>query len=185
MAMVCGKKAGLVLVVLGMALGGCAGPKSASKAGSDAGAQQAADSSVTTSRSDLAGQVEGAALDSGDATSTLKFEGMPAKQTVYFAYDSSEISAESREIIRAHADFLLKNNKLHVRLEGHTDSRGTREYNIALGERRAKSVRQALLVLGVDRGRLEPVSYGEERPVDPEENEVAWVKNRRVEFIYR
>lgn len=184
MAMVCGKKAGLVIVIVGLALGGCAGPKSASKAGGDAGAQQPSDSSVTTSRPDLASQAEGAALDSGDATSTLKLEGMPEKQTVYFAYDSSDISAEGREIIRTHADFLLKNNKLRVRLEGHTDSRGTREYNIALGERRAKSVQQVLLVLGVDRGRLEPVSYGEERPVDSEENEAAWAKNRRVEFVY-
>lgn len=108
-----------------------------------------------------------------------------AKRRVHFAFDSSAIDEEARAIIEAHAAHLAANPRIKVHLEGHCDERGTREYNLALGERRAEAVARLLKVLGVDSARISTVSYGEEKPLDPEHNESAWRLNRRVEIIYR
>ena len=105
-------------------------------------------------------------------------------RTVYFTFDSSEINDESREILKEHAHFLGLNPAIQVVLEGHTDERGTRDYNLALGERRAKAVHEFLVSQGVNSVQLEPVSYGEESPVALENNEPAWQLNRRVELSY-
>lgn len=113
-----------------------------------------------------------------DPNSTLSI------RTVYFAFDSSEISAESQELLVEHARFLSYNPEVQVVLEGHADERGTRDYNLALGERRAKSVHEFLTAQGVNHTQLEVISYGEEKPVDLEHNESAWALNRRVELIY-
>lgn len=107
------------------------------------------------------------------------------ERVVYFDFDSADLSDEAQRIIRAHADYLVNNPGVRVRLEGHTDERGTREYNIALGERRAKSVERAMLLRGVSRSQLQVISYGEENPVDLGSNESAWAKNRRVVISYR
>ena len=107
------------------------------------------------------------------------------QRRVYFAFDSSAINEESREVIEAHAAYLAANPELRVHLEGHCDERGTREYNLALGERRAGAVERVIRLLGVSGSRVTTVSYGEERPLAPEHNESAWRLNRRVEIIYR
>jgi peptidoglycan-associated lipoprotein len=111
-------------------------------------------------------------------------EGLLAKRTVYFDFDSSEIRGEGTEIVAAHAKYLAQNTGMKVRLEGHTDERGSREYNIGLGERRSQSVRRALLLQGAAEGQLATVSYGEERPAAAGSDEAAWTKNRRVEIVY-
>ncbi len=103
---------------------------------------------------------------------------------VYFDYDSSEIKSESQAVIAAHAKYLSSNSNLKARLEGNTDERGSREYNVALGERRAQSVRKALLLQGVAEAQITTLSYGEERPAVQGHDEAAWSKNRRVEFAY-
>jgi peptidoglycan-associated lipoprotein len=110
--------------------------------------------------------------------------GLLAKRVVYFDFDSSEIKGEGTDIVAAHAKYLAANPSTHVRLEGHTDERGSREYNIGLGERRAQSVRRALLLQGAADAQISTVSYGEERPAVPGHDEAAWAKNRRVEIIY-
>lgn len=104
---------------------------------------------------------------------------------IYFDFDSNVIKPEFQPIIEGHARFLRENPTRHIVLEGHTDERGGREYNLALGQRRAEAVRQALKLLGVQDSQMEAVSFGKEKPVDPGHDESAWEKNRRVEIVYR
>ena len=103
---------------------------------------------------------------------------------VYFDFDSSEIKGTGTDVVAAHAKYLTAHSDTRVRLEGHTDERGSREYNIGLGERRAQSVRRALLLQGAADAQISTVSYGEERPAVPGHDEAAWAKNRRVEIVY-
>ena len=105
-------------------------------------------------------------------------------RTVFFAFDSSESRAADRELIRMHGRNLADNPGLSMRLEGHADERGSREYNIGLGERRAQAVKAALMVQGASNSQLTTVSYGEERPAMLGSNESSWAKNRRVELTY-
>ena len=107
-----------------------------------------------------------------------------AKRVVHFDYDSSELSNEDYQTLQAHAQFLNANANSKIALTGHTDERGTREYNMALGERRAKAVESFLITNGVNAGQLEAVSYGKEMPVNPGHDENAWNENRRVEINY-
>lgn len=104
--------------------------------------------------------------------------------TVYFDFDRAEVKAGDREIILAHARYLADNAGTKIVLEGHADERGTREYNIALGERRAKAVSQLMLLQGVAQSQIDIVSFGEERPVALGHDESAWSANRRVEILY-
>jgi len=112
-------------------------------------------------------------------------DGDLASRTIYFEYDSAKLSSESIAILETHGNFLASNGEVTVRLEGHTDERGSREYNIALGDRRAQSVRQVLLFQGASSDQIETVSYGEEEPAVEGHDEAAWSKNRRVELIYK
>jgi peptidoglycan-associated lipoprotein len=107
-----------------------------------------------------------------------------SRRIIYFDFDSAEIRADSQSIVSAHGKYLADNPQTRVRLEGHADERGSREYNIGLGERRAQSVRRALLLQGVTEGQLATVSYGEERPAAAGSDEDAYSQNRRVELIY-
>ena len=107
-----------------------------------------------------------------------------ANRTIYFEFDSARLTDESLDILEVHGNFIADNGNVHVRLEGHTDERGSREYNIGLGDRRAQSVRRVLLVQGASSDQIETVSYGEEQPAVMGHTEEAWAKNRRVELIY-
>jgi peptidoglycan-associated lipoprotein len=102
--------------------------------------------------------------------------------TIYFQFDSYELTEEQRSLLRRNAAVIQQHETLSVRVEGHCDERGTIEYNLALGERRASVVRDYLVSLGVEAGRIRIVSYGEERPADPGKDEEAWSQNRRAEF---
>ncbi|MFK8014693.1 MAG: peptidoglycan-associated lipoprotein Pal [Gammaproteobacteria bacterium] len=110
----------------------------------------------------------------------------PATDTkiIYFAFDRSDVRAEDRDVVSAHASYLADNSGLKVRLEGHADERGSREYNIGLGERRAQAVRQALMLQGVSGAQIETLSYGEESPAVRGQGEFSWQQNRRVEIVY-
>ena len=110
--------------------------------------------------------------------------GLLANRIVYFDFDSAVIKGQGVDVVAAHAKYLAGNPQARVRLEGNTDERGSREYNIGLGDRRAQAVRRSLLLQGVSEGQLTIVSYGEERPADPGHDEAAWAKNRRVEIVY-
>lgn len=107
-----------------------------------------------------------------------------AKRVVHFDYDSSSISNQDYQTLQAHAQFLLANSNSRVALAGHTDERGTREYNMALGERRAKAVESFLISNGVSATQLEAVSYGKEMPINLGHSEASWKENRRVEINY-
>ena len=111
------------------------------------------------------------------------FENQSYLFTLYFAYDDTEIDEVATRIIIQHANFMQSNPSVNLRLEGHADERGTREYNLALGENRALSVKEVLGLYNLD-DRIIVVSFGEEQPVLTDSNEKAWEKNRRVEFIY-
>lgn len=135
-------------------------------------------------------QDEGA-VDSNGANSGLNLElngssdqgNAGGLQTVYFDFDSSSLDSESREALKSNAEFLKTNSNVDVQVEGHTDERGGRQYNLALGERRAKAVRDQLVVMGVPARRISTISYGSERPVAEGSNEEAWAKNRRANFV--
>jgi peptidoglycan-associated lipoprotein len=107
-----------------------------------------------------------------------------AQRLVYFEFDSSEVRSEFRSTVSAHARYLSQNTGAAVTLEGHADERGSREYNLALGERRANAVRSLLLAEGAAGAQIQTVSYGEEKPAAAGHDESAWSQNRRVEIVY-
>lgn len=111
--------------------------------------------------------------------------GRPISRTFYFDYDKAVLKPADLTALELHAQILRRNSDRSVVLEGHCDERGTREYNLALGERRADSVRSFLLSAGVRSRQIETVSYGEEQPADPGHNEAAWQRNRRAVMVYR
>lgn len=104
-------------------------------------------------------------------------------QTVYFGFDSSNLDSETKEAVKANADFLKANANVDIQVEGHCDERGGRQYNLALGERRAKAVRDYLVALGVESKRISTISYGNERPKAEGSDESAWSQNRRANFV--
>lgn len=104
-------------------------------------------------------------------------------EDIYFDFDRSDLKPETQEILKGKAEWLRNNSGESVIIEGHCDERGTNEYNLALGDRRAQSAKNFLIDLGIARSRLTTISYGEERPADPRQNETAWSKNRRDHFV--
>lgn len=108
-----------------------------------------------------------------------------ATRIIYFEFNSAKVSEESSAVLQAHGEFISDNGNVHVRLEGHADERGSREFNVALGDRRNQSVRRLLLFQGASTDQIETVSYGEELPAVLGHNEEAWNQNRRVELIYQ
>ena len=133
----------------------------------------AACSSVSSDRTNDATAI------SASASGAYSDEGLTSNNIVYFAYDRSDINAEGRFKIRSLAK-VINDNNLSVRIEGHCDERGTREYNLALGEQRAKTVAELLVINGVSSNKITTVSYGEEKPAMPGSNESSWSKNRRA-----
>lgn len=112
-----------------------------------------------------------------------KMSAMVMQEDIYFAYDRSFLSPMAQENLKRKADWLMANPGATATIEGHCDERGTGEYNLALGERRAESAKSFLIDLGIAAKRLSTVSYGEENPVDPRSIEEAWAKNRRAHFV--
>jgi peptidoglycan-associated lipoprotein len=110
--------------------------------------------------------------------------GAALTRVFYFDYDKATLQSESLAVLELHAVFLRNNPDRRVTIDGFTDERGTREYNLALGERRADAVATFLVSQGVRRSQIDVVSYGEERPADPGHSEAAWAKNRRAELVY-
>jgi peptidoglycan-associated lipoprotein len=165
----------VLLVAASLALGACAHkrPKPAPPEAPDASAG-AQGSGANTANAAAGADEEGAGPQAG----------LLATKVVYFDFDSSEIKGTGTDVVAAHAKYLTAHSNTRVRLEGHTDERGSREYNIGLGERRAQAVRRALLLQGATDAQISTVSYGEERPAISGHDEAAWSKNRRVEIVY-
>ncbi|MEN6376207.1 MAG: peptidoglycan-associated lipoprotein Pal [Smithella sp.] len=104
---------------------------------------------------------------------------------IYFDFDKSNIRPDAREVLKTNADWFLKNSNVSIIIEGHCDERGTAEYNMALGQRRADEAKKYLVNLGVNGSTLKTISYGKERPIDPGHDEEAWAKNRRDHFVVK
>jgi peptidoglycan-associated lipoprotein len=166
----------LLIVMSGLALASC---KSKPQTLPDA-----------SNQTDTSGAQTGQTTDStvgqgtGDANQQLLATAKQTGTIIYFEYDRAEIKPEFVAIVTAHAKYLNANAANKVRLEGHSDERGSREYNIGLGERRAQAVRRALMLQGVTEAQITTVSYGEERPAVQGSDEAAYAKNRRVELVY-
>lgn len=107
-----------------------------------------------------------------------------SKRSVYFDFDSNAVKDEYRPLVQAHAKYLVDKRDATIRIEGNCDERGSREYNLALGQRRAEAVKKTLTVLGVADSRVETVSFGEEKPANPGHDEAAWAQNRRADIKY-
>lgn len=128
-----------------------------------------------------------AAPDPRDYTDSRNFdnsESLLSKRVIYFDFDKSEVKSEYRSIVAAHAAYIAAHGSARVTLEGHADERGTREYNLGLGERRGNAISGLLSAAGARGGQLDTVSYGEERPVCRVSDESCWSQNRRVEIVY-
>jgi peptidoglycan-associated lipoprotein len=172
----------LLLLLTVMALGACAHKPATTTGGPPA--SQVPGAGANANGADSNGAVGGAgAVGNGEDVAGPQ-EGILAQRVIYFAFDSSELSGEGTALIAAHSHYLVAHSNLHVRLEGNTDERGSREYNIGLGERRAQAVRRAMLLQGVAESQLSTVSYGAERPAVEGHDEGAWSKNRRVVINY-
>ena len=176
----------LLLLVLGVFITACTttpeqsqDPEVVEGADADAAAGEGA------AEADSEAQAFGADADQDAIMQQLEDpESLLSVRIIYFDYDSSSVQAQFEEIIQAHAAFLQANPGVAASLEGHADERGSREYNLALGERRAQAIKQQMVVLGAAPEQLRTVSYGEERPADPGHDEQAWELNRRVEIVY-
>jgi len=164
-----------VILLSALMLAGC--PKKPQTLPDGSKGTQTEDTNATTSGA-TGSEVNALSADQ-QAIEALKQAGT----VIYFDYDRTEIKPEYLAIVTAHARFLNANPARKLRLEGHSDQRGSREYNIGLGERRAQSVRRALLLQGVNENQLTTVSYGEERPAVAGDDEAAYAKNRRVELV--
>jgi peptidoglycan-associated lipoprotein len=165
----------MLIAMSGLALAGCPKKQTTLPDASNPPDQSSAQTSQTTDTSVGQGRdANQVLLDTAKQTGTI----------IYFDYDRAEIKPEFVTIVTAHAKYLNANANNKVRLEGHSDERGSREYNIGLGERRAQAVRRALMLQGVTEAQITTVSYGEERPAVQGSDEAAYAKNRRVELVY-
>ena len=117
------------------------------------------------------------------AEPVAKISDVVMQEDIYFEFDKSTLTPAAQDNLLRKAEWLRENPDATVTIEGHCDDRGTNEYNLALGDRRAESAKAFLADLGIDASRLASISYGEERPVDPRSNEEAWAKNRRAHFV--
>jgi peptidoglycan-associated lipoprotein len=177
------QKTSLVCVLMAAAvmMAGCAShkPKTATQATNGSAVPELPQTSG-------AGDANAAATQGAEAGGAAGAAGAVtlADRTIYFDFDSSEIKPEYNALIGLHARNLVANPSIRVRLEGNTDERGSREYNIGLGERRAQEVKRALMLQGVGESQITTVSYGEEHPAVTGHTEAAWARNRRVDIVY-
>lgn len=173
-----------MVAVLALFLAACQSSTDDMSDASDSGMDGDNNGSMNGGDNTGGGNANGMGDDMGglSATEIRERDNALATTIFYFEFDRSDLSAEAREALVYHANRLMENSSLRYRLEGHADERGTREYNLALGERRAQAIERYLQVQGVSSNQLEVISYGEEQPVDPGTSEAAHARNRRVEI---
>ena len=170
----------ILSLLLAMLLAGCSSMtgKKDDAADSDDGAPV---SEVDGGGAETAGAADGGAWTGNPLDDP---ESLLSTRVILFDFDISEVREDYRDVVIAHGEYLANNPAVTVTIEGHADERGTREYNIGLGERRATAVKRLMLAQGAADSQISTVSYGEERPVALGSNEAAWAQNRRAEFIY-
>ncbi len=139
------------------------------------------DTSNSLSGGDMSAPVDSTPMNfSSEGSDSGKIAGL---STVYFDFDKSALSQSARDVLKANAEWMKKNANVKIQIEGHCDNRGSIEYNLALGERRANAVRSYLTTIGVAGNRLTVLSYGEEKPMVSGDSEESWAKNRRANFV--
>lgn len=183
-------KSGFFVLIMALLIAGCTpGTKPDSETGAGAGTEGGDyDSGATVGTIGDGSALVGSALEG----MTISYEenaindpgNVLSIKTIYFAYDSSELSEDDVEVVKHHGKYLALNSGASMRLEGHTDERGTREYNIALADRRAQSIKKLLLFQGASSSQITIISYGEEKPAAMGHDEDAWKLNRRAELVY-
>ncbi|HAS6348392.1 peptidoglycan-associated lipoprotein Pal [Vibrio sp. IRLE0018] len=173
---------GLLIALPVMAVTACSSSDdAASNAGSSTETNQTTSGSANTTDTTVVTPID----QNGQLSEQeLKEQALRETQTIYFAFDNATISSDYEEMLAAHAAYLSKNVNLKVTIEGHADERGTPEYNIALGERRAQAVSKYLQALGVQADQIAIVSYGEEKPLLLGQTEEVYAKNRRAVLVY-
>lgn len=193
----------LLASAIALALAGCASKKAATADGAaieERGGTTAAagipdseaggagkDRVVARSLGDGGGRAGagGAGASAGSQSGADDLAGAPSARQIFFDLDQYTIKPEYQDVVQAAADFLKNRSKVRVIIQGHTDERGSREYNLSLGQKRAESVRRALGVLGVGEDRIESVSFGEEKPLSECHEESCWAKNRRADIVFQ
>ena len=171
---------GLLIAVPVMTLAACS-----SSENTDEGAANQSQTNQVEQQKNETVQVETIAREKSAAEKLReKYDALRQEQVIYFDFDKARVSGQYAELLQAHADFLVNNGSVKVLIEGHADERGTPEYNIALGERRAQAVSKYLQSLGVSEGQISLVSYGEEKPMIKTRDEDAFAKNRRAVLVY-
>jgi peptidoglycan-associated lipoprotein len=176
------------VAIVALAVAGCSGNKTKDSDTNSAAVEDRGLSSDEMNDIDSGAETQG--LDDGDLYSSSALgdpndpDGPLSVRVIYFDLDSSNVRADFRTTIEAHAAYLAGHSDVSISLEGHADERGSREYNLALGERRALAVRKQLVLLGASAGQAQAVSYGEERPDTEGSEEESYALNRRVEIIY-
>ena len=162
-----------IILVASLVLNACATKKTSTTTSTP---ESSTSTSTSTSTSSIAGQMQGDVFIGMDSVEYLA-SGVPDR--VFFATNEIVLTTASRETLRKQAAWLRENSDINVIVEGHADERGTREYNLALGERRANSAKDYLMTYGISSDRISVLSYGKERPVDSGSSPLAWSKNRR------
>lgn len=175
------KQAALYLVVAALAAG-CASKETRTEAPvTDRTAQAPAPSTATTPGASTARPAQ---QDRVTGNPLRDPSNILSKRSVYFDYDSNAVKDEYQGLVQAHARYLTDNRDARVRIEGNADERGSREYNLALGQRRAEAVKRVMTVLGVPDARIETISFGEEKPAATGQDEESWARNRRADIKY-
>ncbi len=174
-----------ILCLTGLLLGGCASTEPADPGPDMEPIEQAPDVSSTE---DSSVEPVGPSVEDGKIIIPVD-DGMGTTEMLngifFFDFDQALVKRSGHDELNKHAGVLSSDRYLRVRVEGHADERGTREYNLALGERRGNAVRTYLVAQGASRSQIEVISYGEEKPVNNSHNESGWAQNRRVEIVYR
>ena len=179
-----------VAAIAAVFLAGCASQETQPEAPiDDKGAATASAGGATTSGVGGSGvggtTASGGAVGAGAGGSPLRDPAnILSKRSVYFDYDSFVVKDEFRPLVEAHARYLVANRGTRMIIQGNTDERGSREYNIALGQKRADAVKRTMTLLGAQEAQIESVSYGKEKPKNPGHDESAWAENRRADIVY-
>ena len=175
----------IAVLVAVMLVSGCEGTFGSKAENSTSGTVDSSSSSTESSGSSGA-STSGVGTGTTAVLHPLDDPASPlSNRTIYFDYDSSDVRPADRAAVEAHAQYLAEHTSAYITLEGHADERGSREYNLALGERRANEVRQIMTLLGASGAQIRVVSFGEERAAVDGHDESAWSLNRRAEIIYR
>ena len=176
----------VLVAILAAALVGCSSTPTTEAPVEDRGAAGAAGAGAGGAQTGgaQAGGVTGSGVGSAAGNPLRDPASILSKRSIYFDFDSFVVKDEYRPLVEAHARYLQQNRNARMTIQGNTDERGSREYNIALGQKRADAVKRMMLLLGATDGQIETVSYGEERPKNAGHDESAWAENRRDDIVY-